>query len=127
MSQRIFHSPSVFNYYSPGFRVAGTALNAPEFQIYTTATATIRANFAGRLVNGAFGSNVEKAISAYQSVNSLTSTGRMDADTWTALNRDTAPARIRAPWRCARLGGHLPRTRHRVLHQVIPITQLKSS
>lgn len=58
MAQRVFHSPSVFNYYSPGFRVAGTALTAPEFQIYTTATATIRANFAGRLVNGSFGSNV---------------------------------------------------------------------
>jgi len=58
MAQRVFHSPSVFNYYSPNFRVAGTTLTAPEFQIYTTATATIRANFAGRLVNGNFGSNV---------------------------------------------------------------------
>jgi len=51
-----------------------------------------RARFSPGEIDGAFGSNVEKAISAYQTVNSLPSTGRMDADTWTALNRDTAPA-----------------------------------
>ena len=51
-----------------------------------------RARFSPGEIDGVFGSNLEKAISAYQSVNSLPSTGRMDAETWTALNRDTAPA-----------------------------------
>jgi len=58
MGQRIFHSPSVFNYYSPGFRIAGTQLTAPEFQLYTTATAMIRANFVASLISGGFGSEV---------------------------------------------------------------------
>lgn len=58
MGQRVFHSPSVFNYYSPNFRIAGTALTGPEFQLYTTATGMTRANFVARLISGGFGSEV---------------------------------------------------------------------
>lgn len=58
MGQRVFHSPSVFNYYSPNFRIAGTALTGPEFQLYTTATGMTRANFVASLVSGGFGSAV---------------------------------------------------------------------
>lgn len=58
MGQRIFHSPSVFNYYSPNFRIPGTALTGPEFQVYTTATGMIRANFVAKLISGGFGSEV---------------------------------------------------------------------
>ncbi|MFN0104675.1 MAG: DUF1800 family protein, partial [Bryobacteraceae bacterium] len=45
MGQRAFHPPSVFSYYSPSYRIPGTQLTGPEFQIYTTATAMVRANF----------------------------------------------------------------------------------
>jgi len=58
MGQRIFYSPSVFSYFSPGFRVRGTTLGGPEFQILTTVTTLARSNFAGRLISGAFGGDV---------------------------------------------------------------------
>lgn len=59
MGQRIFFPPSVFSYFSPGFRIAGGTLLAPEFQIYTTATATARVNFVADLIGGRFGSAVK--------------------------------------------------------------------
>lgn len=68
MGQRVFHSPSVFNYYSPNFRIAGTALTAPEFQLYTTATAMIRANFVASLISGGFGSEVTLNLAPWQTL-----------------------------------------------------------
>lgn len=59
MGQRVFYPPSVFSYFSPGFRIAGGTLLAPEFQIYTTATATARVNFVADLIGGRFGGNVK--------------------------------------------------------------------
>lgn len=50
MSQRVFFAPSVFNYYSPGYRVNGVL--APEMQIWSTATALARTNFAATALNG---------------------------------------------------------------------------
>jgi uncharacterized protein (DUF1800 family)/fibronectin type 3 domain-containing protein len=64
MGQKVLYPPSVFSYFSPGFRVRGTAsstgapLGGPEFQILTTVTALERANFVGALLGGYFGSDV---------------------------------------------------------------------
>ena len=58
MGQRIFHSPSVFKDYSPNFQIPGTQLTGPEFQLFTTATGMIRANFVAKLISGGFGSGV---------------------------------------------------------------------
>ena len=58
MGQRVFYSPSVFNYFSPGYRIPGTNTNAPEFQILSSATAMSRVNFAATLITGGFGSDV---------------------------------------------------------------------
>jgi len=64
MGQKVFYPPSVFSYYSPGFRVRGTAdangapLVGPEFQILTSVTALVRANFVGALLGNYFGSDV---------------------------------------------------------------------
>jgi hypothetical protein len=60
MAQDIYDAPSVFNYYSPGYHVAGVKQNGvpvnnligPEFQIFSPANAVWRANMVG----GLFGS-----------------------------------------------------------------------
>jgi lipoprotein-anchoring transpeptidase ErfK/SrfK len=51
-----------------------------------------RARYSPGEIDGAAGSNLLKAIAAYQTANAIASTGLMDAATWAALNRDTAPA-----------------------------------
>jgi uncharacterized protein (DUF1800 family) len=50
LGQNAFNSPTVFNYYSPTYRIAGTTVLAPEFEIMNTATATNRANLIYRFV-----------------------------------------------------------------------------
>jgi hypothetical protein len=54
--ESLFHEPSVFSYFSPQYRVTGGLLG-PEFQIYSTATSTERAN----LVNGALFAKLDKS------------------------------------------------------------------
>jgi hypothetical protein len=73
MAQRIFYAPSVFNYFSPGYRV-GT-LSGPEFQIFTTATSLIRINFVSTLLRGGFGSDVTLDLTPY--LGDLPNTGAM--------------------------------------------------
>jgi hypothetical protein len=58
MGQKLFYSPSVFNYYSPFYRIPQTQLYGPEFQILTSQTALHRVNFIGKLVYGFFGGDV---------------------------------------------------------------------
>jgi uncharacterized protein (DUF1800 family) len=54
--ESLFHSPSVFSYFSPQYRIAGGLLG-PEFQIYSTATSVERAN----LVTGALYGKLDKS------------------------------------------------------------------
>jgi hypothetical protein len=49
MGQTLFYSPSVFNYYSPLYRLA-SGLQAPEFQTLSSSTALVRANVVQNLV-----------------------------------------------------------------------------
>ena len=51
-----------------------------------------RANFSPGEIDGAFGSNVGRAIGGFQARNGLPESGKLDAPTWAALNLDTAPA-----------------------------------
>ncbi len=53
-----------------------------------------RAHYSCGEIDGAFGSNVQKALAAFQSDRKLPSTGTLDAATWGALNSDTAPALV---------------------------------
>lgn len=45
MGQNLFYSPSVFNYYSPDYKLPGKNVYGPEFNIQTTAASITRANF----------------------------------------------------------------------------------
>jgi uncharacterized protein (DUF1800 family) len=58
MGQKVFYPGSVFSYFSPGYRIRGTALNGPEFQILTSVTALERVNFVADLLRGTFSDNV---------------------------------------------------------------------
>ena len=55
MAQEVWGPPSVFSFYSPDFRLPGTGVNAPPFQIYAESTAVRRANFVNTLVFGTIG------------------------------------------------------------------------
>jgi len=53
LSQSVFNSPTVFNFYQPNYIVPGTTILGPEFGIYTTGTSIGRANlFATYAFNG---------------------------------------------------------------------------
>ena len=52
LSQSVFFSPTVFNYYTPDYVIPGTSLNGPEFGIMTTGTSIGRANIWNTMVNG---------------------------------------------------------------------------
>lgn len=97
MGQKVFYPPSVFSYFSPGYRVRGTTgpggapLQGPEFQILTSVTALERANFTGALVAGWYGDNVRidytpltslaaDPAALVDAVNLLFMGGRMSAD-----------------------------------------------
>jgi uncharacterized protein (DUF1800 family) len=52
MGQTLLYSPTVFNYYPPDWIVPGTKIYGPEFELQTTATATVRVNFVNSAVGG---------------------------------------------------------------------------
>jgi len=50
--QPLYAAPSVFNYFSPGYRVSGGTLLGPEFQIQSPSVAMLRADTVAALVYG---------------------------------------------------------------------------
>jgi uncharacterized protein (DUF1800 family) len=52
MSQSLFNSGSVFNFFPPANLIAGTTLNGPEFAIFNTNTSLARVNFINTIVYG---------------------------------------------------------------------------
>ncbi|HXS94530.1 MAG TPA: L,D-transpeptidase [Candidatus Limnocylindrales bacterium] len=54
-----------------------------------------RAYFSPGQIDGDFGSNLQKAVAAYQHNEHLPSTGAIDEATWSALNRDNAPVLVK--------------------------------
>ncbi len=54
-----------------------------------------RAHFSCGQIDGNFGANLQRTITAYQQDRNLERTGRVDAATWSSLNGDTAPALTR--------------------------------
>jgi uncharacterized protein (DUF1800 family) len=51
LSERPYRANSVFNFFSPSYVIPATTLNAPEFGIENTATATLRLSLADSIVN----------------------------------------------------------------------------
>jgi RNA polymerase sigma factor (sigma-70 family) len=49
LGQSLFFPPSVFSYFSPQYRTAG-GVGGPEFQIYSTQTASFRANLVNQVL-----------------------------------------------------------------------------
>lgn len=66
MAQRIWFAPSVFNYFSPNYRVGN--LFIPEMQIWTAANALTRTNWTSSLLSGGFGGSVRLNLAAYTPV-----------------------------------------------------------
>ncbi len=52
LGQNIYFPPTVFNYFAPGYEISGTTINAPEYQILSTSTAMLRADFLNSLIYG---------------------------------------------------------------------------
>ena len=59
MSQDIFNSGSVFNFFPPVYTIPQTALNGPEFAIFNTNTSLARVNFINSAVYGGFNSSAK--------------------------------------------------------------------
>ena len=52
MGEDIYNPASVFNYFSPGYTLAGTGgLKGPEFQIYNPNTSILRENLVAQFFN----------------------------------------------------------------------------
>jgi uncharacterized protein (DUF1800 family) len=71
MGQNVLFSPSVFNYFAPNYSIQSGSLLGPEFQLQTTANATIRANFADSVVRNTFtssGIDVSASLTALANV-----------------------------------------------------------
>lgn len=67
MGQKPFYAPSVFNYYSPFYRLPSGPL-APEFQLMNSATALVRANAVQSLITRNLDGNVRLRLTALQAL-----------------------------------------------------------
>jgi lipoprotein-anchoring transpeptidase ErfK/SrfK len=54
-----------------------------------------RQHFSCGEIDGDFGSNLAKAVAAFQTARNLPANGNVDTETWAELNQDTAPALTR--------------------------------
>ncbi len=68
MSQDVFTPPSVFNYFSPFFRLMPANIPSPEFQIYNPTTALERVNFAYRASRNNLGSSISVPVDHFAAV-----------------------------------------------------------
>jgi uncharacterized protein (DUF1800 family) len=59
LSQSLFNSGSVFNFFPPTNPIAGTTSNGPEFAIFNTNTSLARVNFINSIVNGTISSGTK--------------------------------------------------------------------
>ena len=65
MGQKVLFAPSVFNYFSSGYRILNGSMAAPEFQILTAQTVVERVNYVGKLLYGWFGNEVKINVARF--------------------------------------------------------------
>ncbi len=96
MSEAVMDSPSVFNFFPPDYNIPGTTLLGPEFDLETTATTLVRANFVNSFVYGSIGTGTTVSFTTYANLSANpNSTGQL-LDTLNVLllhNAMTADAR----------------------------------
>lgn len=68
MGQRLLFPASVFSYFSPGYRIPGLGVVAPEFQILNPSTSLARANFVHRLVRNGVSSTIQVNLANLESM-----------------------------------------------------------
>ena len=66
MGQDLFNSPSVFNYFSPFYRIPKLGVVAPEFQILSQATAFAHANYAYKAIRNQISRNINVDITNFR-------------------------------------------------------------
>jgi len=101
MSQSVLAPPSVFSWFSPLYRVPGSPLFGPEFQIYSPTEATLRGNFFYSILSSPAGDTVVdlSPFQAYgndmpglvEAVNQVLLYGRMPAAMKQALITAASP------------------------------------
>jgi uncharacterized protein (DUF1800 family) len=94
MGQRLFFSPSVFNYYSPFYRTANGALAGPEFQILSPVTAISRPNFIYSALANQLGSNMRVDLTRF--IDLASDPAKLVDAVSTALMRGQMPPEIRS-------------------------------
>jgi uncharacterized protein (DUF1800 family) len=72
MGQQVLYAPSVFNYFSPFYRIPGNHVVAPEFQILNASSALARLNFANFVVTRGTGGNLKVDLSGFAALPSAT-------------------------------------------------------
>jgi len=67
LGESLFRPPSVFSYFSPQYRIASNLL-APEFQIYSTQTATDRANIVNLALYGHLDNSTTVNLAPFEAI-----------------------------------------------------------
>jgi uncharacterized protein (DUF1800 family) len=86
MGQKLFYSPSVFNYYSPFYTLPGTTTAAPEFQLLSQSASFYRANYAYRAVQNELSSGIAVDLTNFTQLASNTNTATQTASMTNMLN-----------------------------------------
>ena len=94
MGQSLFSPPSVFNYFSPLYKIPGTSLFGPEYQIHTLSSAIARANFVDRVVDNNLGGGVSIDLAPFIAV--AANDGQLIAEVERTLLHDNLSAAERS-------------------------------
>jgi len=65
LGQNVHYPPTVFNYYMPGYKLPGSDLLGPEFQLLSPATALERANQVNAIIYGSLGAGTVISTDRY--------------------------------------------------------------